>query len=139
MIGSIKKFRLPMALFGATLAISTLVAGPAKAEGELVVRDFVLTNAVVGREPKQIDVHQRHGPAMRQTDVERGATDAVGSMQLHAATERARERGLARTHRTLEKHHRPRRHQRPERFAERFELWLFQTALLHCERSVPPP
>ncbi len=51
MIGSIKKFGLPMALFGATLAISTLAAGPAAAEGELVVRDFVLTNDVVAREP----------------------------------------------------------------------------------------
>ena len=51
MIGSIKKFRLPMALFGASLAISTLAAGPAAAETDLVVRDFVLTNAVVGREP----------------------------------------------------------------------------------------
>ncbi len=51
MIGSIKKFRLQMALFGATLAISTLAAGPAAAEGGLVVRDFVLTNAIVGREP----------------------------------------------------------------------------------------
>ena len=51
MIGSMKKFRLPMALFGATLAISTLAAGPAAAENNLVVRDFVLTNAVVGREP----------------------------------------------------------------------------------------
>jgi hypothetical protein len=40
-----------MALIGATFAISTLVAGPAKAEGDLVVRDFVLTNQVVGREP----------------------------------------------------------------------------------------
>ncbi len=50
MIGSIKKFRLPMALFGATLTISTLAAGPAAA-AELVVRDFVLTNAIVGREP----------------------------------------------------------------------------------------
>ncbi len=51
MIGSIKKFCLPMALFGAALAVSTLAAGPAAAEGELVVRDFVLTNDVVGREP----------------------------------------------------------------------------------------
>ncbi len=51
MIGSIKKFGLPMALFGATLAVSTLAAGPAAAEGELVVRDFVLTNDVVDREP----------------------------------------------------------------------------------------
>ena len=51
MIGSIKKFGLPMALFGATLAVSTLAAGPAAAEGELVVRDFVLTNAIIGREP----------------------------------------------------------------------------------------
>ena len=51
MIGSIKKFRLPMALFGATLTISTLATGPAAAEGELVVRDFVLTNAIVAREP----------------------------------------------------------------------------------------
>ncbi len=51
MIGSIRKFRLPMALFGAALAVSTLAAGPAAAAGELVVRDFVLTNAVVGHEP----------------------------------------------------------------------------------------
>ncbi len=51
MIGFIKKFGLPMALFGATLAVSTLAAGPAAAEGELVVRDFVLTNAIIGREP----------------------------------------------------------------------------------------
>ncbi len=51
MIGSTKKFRLQLALFGAALAVSTLAAGPAAAEGELVVRDFVLTNAVVGREP----------------------------------------------------------------------------------------
>ncbi len=51
MIGSIKKFRLQMALFGATLAISTLAAGPAAADGGLVVRDFVLTNAIIGREP----------------------------------------------------------------------------------------
>ncbi len=40
-----------MALFGAALAVSTLVAAPAAADGELVVRNFVLTNAVVGREP----------------------------------------------------------------------------------------
>ncbi len=51
MIGSIRKFGLPMALFGAALAVSTLVAAPAAADGELVVRDFVLTNNVVGREP----------------------------------------------------------------------------------------
>ncbi len=56
MIGSNRKFRLPMALFGAALAFSTLAAGPAAAwpaaaEGGLVVRDFVLTNAVVDREP----------------------------------------------------------------------------------------
>ncbi len=51
MIGSTKKFGLPMALFGATLAVSTLAAGPAAAESGLVVRDFVLTNNVVGREP----------------------------------------------------------------------------------------
>ncbi len=50
MIGSIKKFGLPMALFGAALAVSTLVAAPAAAD-ELVVRDFVLTSDVVGREP----------------------------------------------------------------------------------------
>ncbi len=50
MIGSIRK-RLPMALFGAALAVSTLAAGPAVADGELVVRDFVLTNDVVDREP----------------------------------------------------------------------------------------
>jgi len=51
MIGSIRKFGLPMALFGAALAVSTLAAGPAVADGELVVRDFVLTNDVVDREP----------------------------------------------------------------------------------------
>ncbi len=51
MIGSIRKFRLPMALFGAALAVSTLAAAPAAADGELVVRDFVLTNDVVDREP----------------------------------------------------------------------------------------
>ncbi len=51
MIGSIRKFRLPMALFGAALAVSTLAAAPAAAGGELVVRDFVLTNDVVDREP----------------------------------------------------------------------------------------
>ncbi len=51
MIGSIRKFGLPMALFGAALAVSTLAAAPAAATGELVVRDFVLTNDVVDREP----------------------------------------------------------------------------------------
>ncbi len=51
MIGSKRKFRLPMALFGAALAVSTLAVGPAVADGELVVRDFVLTNDVVGHEP----------------------------------------------------------------------------------------
>ncbi len=51
MIGSIRKFGLPMALFGAALAVSTMVAAPAAAEGELVVRDFVLTHGIVGREP----------------------------------------------------------------------------------------
>ncbi len=51
MIRSFRKFRLPMALFGATLAVSTLASTPAAADGGLVVRDFVLTNAVIGREP----------------------------------------------------------------------------------------
>ncbi len=51
MIGSIKKFRLPMALFGAALAVSALTPGSAAADNGLVVRDFVLTNAIVGREP----------------------------------------------------------------------------------------
>jgi len=51
MIGSIRKFGLPMALFGAALAVSTLVAAPAAADGELMVRDFVLTKDVVDREP----------------------------------------------------------------------------------------
>ena len=50
MIGSIRKFGLPMALFGAALAVSTIVAAPAAA-AELVVRDFVLTHGIVGREP----------------------------------------------------------------------------------------
>ncbi len=51
MIGSIRKFGLPIALFGAALAVSTMVAAPAAAAGELVVRDFVLTHGIVGREP----------------------------------------------------------------------------------------
>ena len=51
MIGSIRKFGLPMALFGAALAVSTMVAAPAAAEGEPVVREFVLTHGIVGREP----------------------------------------------------------------------------------------
>ncbi len=51
MIGSIRKFGLPMALFGAALAVSTMVAAPAAADGELVVRDFVLTHGIFGREP----------------------------------------------------------------------------------------
>ncbi len=50
MIESIRKFGLPMALFGAALAVSTIVAAPAAA-AELVVRDFVLTHGIVGREP----------------------------------------------------------------------------------------
>ncbi len=50
MIGSIRKFGLPMALFGAALAVSTIVAAPAAA-AELVVRDFVLAHGIVGREP----------------------------------------------------------------------------------------
>ncbi len=51
MIGSIRKFGLPMALFGAAMAVFTLVAAPAAAAGKLVVRDFVLTHGIVGREP----------------------------------------------------------------------------------------
>lgn len=51
MIRSNRKFRLPMALFGAALAVSTLTPGMAAADNGLVVRDFVLTNAIVGREP----------------------------------------------------------------------------------------
>ncbi len=51
MIRSNRKFRLPMALFGAALAVSALTAGSAAADNGLVVRDFVLTNAIVGREP----------------------------------------------------------------------------------------
>jgi hypothetical protein len=39
-----------MALFGAALAVSTIVAAPAAA-AELVVRDFVLAHGIVGREP----------------------------------------------------------------------------------------
>jgi hypothetical protein len=51
MIRSNPKFRLPMALFGAALAVSTFAAGPAAADTEIVVRDFVLTSAIAGREP----------------------------------------------------------------------------------------
>ncbi len=51
MVRSIWKFRLPIALFGAALAVSSLAAGPAAADGRLVVLDFVLTHGIVGREP----------------------------------------------------------------------------------------
>ncbi len=51
MIRSNWNFRLPMALFGAALVAASLAAGPAAADSGLVVRDFVLTNNIVGREP----------------------------------------------------------------------------------------
>lgn len=51
MVRSILKFRLPAALFGAALTVSSLAAAPAAADGSLVVRDFVLTHGIVGREP----------------------------------------------------------------------------------------
>jgi len=51
MIRSNRKFGLPMALFGAALVAAGLAAAPAAADSTLVVRDFVLTNSIVSREP----------------------------------------------------------------------------------------
>jgi len=94
--------------------------------------------AVAGCEPEQVHVQQRHRPGVGEADVERRAANAVGTLELHAASERARERGLARAHRPLEKQHYAGRHQRPQTLAPRFEFALVQTASLHFARSVPP-
>ncbi len=51
MVRSILSFRLPAALFGVALTVTGLAAAPAAADSRLVVRDFVLTHGIVGREP----------------------------------------------------------------------------------------
>ncbi len=51
MVRSILSFRLPAALFGVALTVTGLAAAPAAADGRLVVREFVLTHGIVGREP----------------------------------------------------------------------------------------
>jgi len=94
--------------------------------------------AVIGRESKEVDVQQRHRAIVRQADVEGGAADAVGPVQLHAATERARERGLARAHRAFQQKHGARRDERAEPLAERLELFLVETGAPHVGGSVPP-
>ncbi len=95
-------------------------------------------HAAVGREPKQVDVQQRHRPPVGQADVERRAADPLGTIEFHAVPERARERGLARTHRPLEQQHHARRDERPQTLAPRFEFALVQAAQLHLAGSVPP-
>ncbi len=51
MIRSKRKTRMATALLGTALAVATFAAAPAAADNGLVVRDFVLTNAIAGREP----------------------------------------------------------------------------------------
>ncbi len=90
MIRSNRKFRMPMALFAAALAVSTLTPGTAAAEGELVVRDFVLTNAIIGREPTNeaaaFTTHDEKAFAFARIN-NTGAPTAVNVVWRHEGTE----------------------------------------------------
>lgn len=89
MIRSNRKFRLPMALFGAALALSTLAAGPAAADSGLVVRDFVLTSHIVGREPTNeatsFTIHDEKAFAFARIE-NTGAPTAVNVVWHHEGT-----------------------------------------------------
>lgn len=51
MIRANRKGLLTAAVVGAALAVTSLAAQPALADGHVAVRDFVLTNGIVNREP----------------------------------------------------------------------------------------